>query len=391
MNWDKLFAARTTMMKRSAVRELLKVTRQPGMISFAGGLPAPELFPVSELRQATEFVLRNHSSAALQYGESEGLPELRAWIAQRHQTKPSNVLIVSGAQQGLDLLGRVLLDSGDSVIVENPTYLALLSAWRPFGSKFIPAPSGIHSAMRLRPKLIYVIPNHQNPQGTTLSLEARETLLSAVHSAGVALIEDDPYRELCFEGDPLPSMWELERRDGKSENVVYLGTFSKVLAPGLRIGWVIGPVGIIEKLAQARQAVDLQTATFTQHLVLELLRRGVLDRQIPRLRATYRERRDAMLSALQQFLSAEATWTRPAGGMFLMVRLPEQIDATELLAESLQQNVAFVPGEEFFVDGSGKNTLRLNFSNSPPDLIQTGIRRLSEIIKAALSKAHALT
>jgi 2-aminoadipate transaminase len=391
MNWDKVFAARTNTMKRSAVRELLKVTRQPGMISFAGGLPAAELFPVAELREATESVLRDHSSTALQYGESEGHPELRAWIGERYSTTASNVLIVSGAQQGLDLLGRVLLDSGDAVLVENPTYLALLSAWRPFGPKFIPAPREIHTAVHLRPKLIYVVPNYQNPQGTTLSLEPREELLAAVQSAGVALIEDDPYRELCFEGDPLPSLWELERRCGHGENVVYLSTFSKVLAPGLRIGWVIGPSAVIEKLAQARQAVDLQTATFTQHIVLELLRRGALDRQIPRLRVAYRERRDAMLSALQEFFPSEANWTRPAGGMFLMVRLPEQIDTTELLSQSLQQKVAFVPGEEFFVDGSGKNTLRLNFSNSSPSLIETGIRRLGEVIKAALSKAHALT
>ena len=383
MNWDKLFAARTNVMKRSAVRELLKVTRQPGMISFAGGLPAPELFPVADLREAAECVLRDHSSAALQYGESEGLPELQSWIAERHATTPSHVLIVSGAQQGLDLLGRVLLDSGDPVAVENPTYLALLSAWRPFGPRFIPiCADRMEAALHLAPKLVYVVPNYQNPQGATLSLDAREKLLQLAQAAGSAVIEDDPYRELRFEGEPLPSIYEIEQRNGHSENVIYLGTFSKVLAPGLRIGWVIGPSAVIEKLAQARQAVDLQTSTFTQHIVLELLRRGVRERQIPRLRALYRERRDTMLRALEECFPRGITWTSPAGGMFLMVHLREGLNATDLLKESLKQNVAFVPGEEFFIDAAGKNTLRLNFSNAAPDLIKTGIRRLGQLVTA---------
>jgi 2-aminoadipate transaminase len=227
-----------------------------------------------------------------------------------------------------------------------------------------------------------VVPNYQNPQGATLSLDAREKLLQLAQAAGSAVIEDDPYRELRFEGEPLPSIYELEHRNGRSEKVIYLGTFSKVLAPGFRIGWVIGPSAVIEKLAQARQAVDLQTSTFTQHIVLELLRRGVLERQIPRLRDLYRERRDAMLRALEECFPQGITWTSPAGGMFLMVRLREDINATDLLNKSLKQNVAFVPGEEFFIDGTGKNTLRLNFSNAAPDLVKTGIRRLSQLLPA---------
>ena len=361
MNWEKTFAQRTRRMRRSAVRELLKLVREPGMISFAGGMPAPELFPVDELRAAADAVLSRHAHSALQYGESEGLPALRAWIAERHGCAVENVLIVSGSQQGLDLIGRVFLDEGDPVVTENPTYLAMLSAWRPWNPRF-----AVHHA---NPKLIYAVPNFQNPQGTTLSLPEREALVRT----GNLIVEDDPYRELRFDGDALPAIREMA-----PDRVIYLGTFSKVLAPGLRLGWVIGPREVIDRLAQARQAVDLHTPTFNQWLVLAAVRDGVLERQIPRLREAYRERRDAMLRALGQYFPAEAAWTRPAGGMFLMLRLPERFDANALLKDALRKKVAFVPGEEFFFDGLGRNTLRLNFSNASPESIATGIQQLAD-------------
>ena len=386
MNWETMFAPRTQAMRRSAVRELLKVLGQPGMISFGGGLPAPELFPVAELREAAEVVLSKHAASALQYGQSEGLPELRAWLAERHACSAENVLIVSGSQQGLDLIGRVFLEPGDCVVTQNPTYLAMLLAWRPWEPCFVepaaesgegglprPARHGWNRALP-NAKLVYVVPNFTNPAGTTLSLEERQQLARS----GNLIVEDDPYGELRYEGEALPSILEMNR-----EIVIHLGTVSKVLAPGLRIGWVIAPTPVIDKLALARQAADLQTSTFNQHLVLEVLQRGVLERQLPRLRAAYRERRDVMLQALQEHFPKEVTWTRPEGGMFLMVFLSEGMDASALLKDALREKVAFVPGEEFFFDGRGKSTMRLNFSNATPELIREGIRRLGKVISRA--------
>lgn len=361
MNWANLFADRTRHMRRSAIRELLRCTRQPEMISFAGGLPAPEMFPLEEIHAAASRL----PASALQYGETEGVVELRDWVAERFKRPRENVLIVSGAQQGLDLLGRVLFNEGDPVEVENPTYLALLAAWRPLGVRFV----------RQNGKIAYTVPNYQNPQGTTLDLAQRRALVER----GIGIVEDDPYRELRFEGEPLPTLLELDR----GENVIHVSTFSKVLAPGLRVGWVIGPEAVIEKLVQAKQAVDLQTSTFNQMLILDLLRSGVWERQIPRLRSTYRERRDVMLAALEEHFPEGVTWTRPTGGMFLMVHLPADMNAAELLPACLAKNVAFVPGEEFHIDGMGKNTMRLNFSNAKPERIAEGIRRLAGVIRAA--------
>ena len=375
MNWPRLFAQRTRYMKRSAIRELLRCTAKPDMISFGGGLPAPDLFPVEEVRQASAAVLKEHPVTALQYGETEGIAGLRDWIANRFskpglQLARENVLIVTGSQQGLDLLGRVLLNEGETVAVDNPTYLALLSAWRPLMPQFV---VGIDSA---EGKIIYVVPNFQNPQGTSLDISQRKKLIEHARAHNSAIIEDDPYRELSYEGDPPPTLLEL---DGGT-NVVYVSTFSKILAPGLRIGWVIGHEDLIEKLVQAKQGVDLHTSTFNQLLVLELLRRGVWEKQVPRLRAAYRERRDAMLQALEEYFPKDTKWTRPAGGMFLMVQLPPRLSAAELLPACLEKNVAFVPGEEFHLNGAGKNSLRLNFSNASPERIREGIRRIASLI-----------
>ena len=397
MNWNDLFAARTRQMKRTAVREMLKLMSQPDMISFAGGLPAPELFPIREIREASEAVFIKVGPSALQYGETEGLAGLRDWIAARHSQPGlnltrNNVLIVSGAQQALDLIGRVFLNEGDKVIVENPTYLALLSAWRPLGVDFVAVPSDesgiqvdqLEALLPQQPKLIYSIPNFQNPHGTTLSLDRRRKLAALVRERNIVLLEDDPYGELRFEGDPLPCVFDLNARlsaDGKLDgNVLYVGTFSKVLMPGLRVGWVIAPEVVTEKIVQAKQAVDLHTSTLCQWIVWELIRGGVLDRQIPLLRRVYRERRDAMLAAMQEHFPSEVTWTRPAGGMFLMATLPRGLDAGDVLSRAIQHKVAFVPGGEFHV-AEGLNTMRLNFSNACPERIQEGVRRLASTLK----------
>ncbi len=383
-------------MKRSAVRELLKLTAQPGMISFAGGLPAPELFPVEAVRRAADAALALRGGSALQYGETEGLAELRDWIAARFSRTDapldrSRVAIVSGAQQGLDLLGRVLLDPGDAVVVENPTYLALLSAWRPLGARFLPVPSDargmrvdeLESLLRQRPKLIYVTPTFQNPQGTTLTLERRVRLVELAHRYDVALIEDDPYGELRYEGESLPSLFDLAgRARGHDGSVIHVGTFSKTLAPGLRVGWALAAPEVIDQLTLAKQAADLHTSTLNQGMVLELLREGALAGHLPRLRDAYRQRRDAMLAALEAHLPPSVRWTRPEGGMFLLVTLPLGWSGAELLKQALARNVAFVPGEDFHLDGAGRNTFRLNFSNATPERIEEGVKRLGEALRA---------
>ncbi len=389
MDWNKLLAGRTSLMRRSAVRELLRLVNRPGMISFAGGLPAPELFPVDEIRAAADRLLEKHGPVVLQYGETEGVAELRDWVAQS-LSRPGlalsrdQVLITTGSQQGLDLIGRVLIDPDDKVAVENPTYLAALSAWRPWQPHLLPlacdddglTPEAITSLPSLRPKFLYTIPNFQNPTGVTLSLERRREMITAMAGSGTLIVEDDPYGELRYRGQALPGLLELA--GGPEPQLLRLGSFSKVLAPGLRVGFVVGPAVLIEKLALAKQALDLHTATFNQWLVLELLRNGVVDRNLPRLRAAYGERCSAMLDALEKNLAGAATWTRPEGGMFVFARLGKGVSARELLAKAVERGVAFVPGAEFHVDGTGEETLRLNFSHASPEKIREGIKRITE-------------
>jgi 2-aminoadipate transaminase len=386
-------------MKRSAIRELLKFGNRPGMISLAGGLPAPELFPIAEVEAATQKVLREHGRKALQYGETEGLAALRDWVAEKFSSakvklKRQNVLITTGAQQGLDLFGRAVLQEGDKVIVENPTYLTTLMAWRPWGVDFLAAPTDadgmrvdeLPALLRRNPKVIYAQPNFQNPAGTTLTGDRRKKLVELSRSSDVPLIEDNPYGELWYDSEPPPSLLELDARANASgeleSNVVYLGTFSKVLAPALRVGWTIGDEALIDKMALAKQAADLQSSTFNQYIALEMVQRGL---NVPKLREVYRERRNAMLEALKKHFPSSATWTRPAGGLFLWVTLPERIDAMALLPKAVEKNVTFVPGEDFHADHSGKNTMRLNFSNAGVDDIHAGIERLGSVIKQALA------
>jgi 2-aminoadipate transaminase len=395
MNWDEMYAKRTRRMKRSAIRELLKVTRRPEVISFAGGLPAAELFPIPQVKAAVDAVLQSLGGKSLQYGETEGVPELREWVAHHFsrnglQITAENVLITTGAQQALDLVGRVFLDENDRAVVENPTYLALLSAWRPYVGEFLAVPSDEHGMqvdalpklLEKRPKLVYITPNFQNPQGTTLTQERREKLVALLREHGIALLEDNPYGELRFDGQALPHLLEIEAAEsgGIPNHVMYSGTFSKVLMPGLRVGWVIAAPEVIDKLGMAKQAADLHTSTICQYAALELLRRGFLDEFVPVLCKSYGQRRDLMLSALEKHFGGKAKWNRPEGGMFLLVTLAAKYDTTKLLARALEQNVAYVPGEEFHMNGEGKNTMRLNFSNARPEQIEEGIRRLASVI-----------
>ena len=368
-------------MRRNTVREFLKHAKKPDMISFGGGLPAPELFPLAEFAEASQAVLAQHGPRALQYGETEGVGELREWVARHHGVVAENVLITNGAQQALDLLGRVLINQDDTVAVENPTYLALLSSWRVHGPSFEPVHSdagGLRVA-ELRPgtKLLYLVPNFQNPQGTTLSGERRLQLVEFAQREELIVIEDDPYGELRYDGEALPSLFTLSGRiDGP---VVAVGTFSKVLAPGLRVGWVVAHRALIEKLVQAKQAADLQTSTLNQYLALKLATSGLLGTHVPKLRHEYRCRRDAMLGALLNFMPADVVWSKPAGGMFLLLTLPNGLSGASISRAALAENVLVVPGEDFHVVG-GENTLRLNFSNCAPGLIRSGIERLSRIV-----------
>lgn len=393
MDWNRCLATRAGKMKASAVRQLLKLTARPDMISFAGGLPAAELFSLDRVAAAVQAVLAHVGPRALQYGETEGVAELRAWIARRYSTPrmrldAGNVLITTGSQQVLDIAGRLWLDSGDSVIVENPTYLAALQAWRPCDAAFLPlgmdadgmSLEDLSQQLQHRPKLAYFMPNFQNPTGITMTLERRQGLIGRIQNHNVVVIEDSPYEELRYEGEPLPSLLELDLHPDAGGHVIRAGTFSKTLMPGLRVGWALGPQAVIGQMVKAKQAMDLHTSTFNQYVALELLNGGYEQECLPALRRAYRERRDAMLDALRRHFPPEARWTRPQGGMFIFVTLPKGISTAALLPRAMERNVAFVPGGEFHVDGAGQNTLRLNFTKASVPEIAAGIKTLAEVL-----------
>lgn len=407
MNWDRLFADRTAQMKRSTVREILKLTAKPDVISFAGGLPAPELFPIERIRRATDIVLAERGREALQYSTSEGMPELRAWIANRMssgglQISPENILILSGSQQAIDLVGRVLLNERDRVIVENPTYVGMLSAWKPYNIDFSAVPTDADGMIveALRPllkagdyKLLYSIPSFQNPQGTTMSRARREQLADLLIEHDLPMYEDDPYGELYYTAEKTPAVLAVEaaRRGTTSIDeccVMYAGTFSKTLTPGLRVGWIAAAYPVINRIVQAKQGTDLHTSTLSQLITYELVREdSFFDDHIATLRQVYRRRRDLMLQTMAEHFPPEVTWTQPTGGLFTMVTMPEHLNAVEVLKRALEQNVAFVPCDGFFIGDTGHNTFRLNYSNAQEERIVEGIRRLGGALKELLVMA----
>jgi len=394
--WGRLLAGRTARMRASDIREILKVTVRPEVISLAGGLPAPELFPVEEIRQAYDRVLARDGAAALQYGASEGYQPLRELVAERLRTEgvpaePGEVLMTNGSQQGLSLMAKLFLDPGDAVLCENPTYLGAVQAFDSYEASYRIVPMD-EEGMRSDEvdallaaggvKFIYALPNFQNPSGRTMSLERRRTLVAGARRHGVPILEDDPYGELRFEGDALPSL-----RSFWPEGVVYLGTFSKILAPGFRLAWIVAPVDLFDRFVLAKQPADLHTATITQMVAYEVAKDAeFLEAHVERIREVYRERRDAMVQAMGEWFPPGCRWTRAAGGMFVWVELPEGVDARDLFVEALEENVAFVPGQPFHPDGSGQNTMRLNFSNVPPERIEEGVRRLGSAIAARLER-----
>jgi len=398
--WAARFAQRTQQMESSAIREILKVTQLPDVISFAGGLPSPDVFPIEELVQACEKVLREKGDLALQYSPTEGYLPLKEMIC-RHTARygikvnPGNVLITSGSQQALDLIGKIFINPGDKILVEAPTYLGAIQAWKAYGAEFIQVdmdengmiPESMEEGLRTGPKFIYLLPNFQNPTGITLSKKRREKIIDITNRYGVPIVEDDPYGQLRYEGEhlsPVVVMDSKERgnnEDGYRGNVIYMSTFSKTLAPGLRLAWVISPPEIIAKLVQAKQGADLHTATFNQIVAYEVSQGGFLDTHIKKIRELYGNRRNLMLEMIEEFFPQEVRFTRPQGGLFLWVTLPEFIHTGELLKVAVEKKVAYVPGSPFYPTGGGQNTMRLNFSNPSEEDIMEGMKRLGEVLK----------
>jgi len=416
--WSDRFAMRTEGLTSSIIRELLKYTQDPEVISFAGGMPAPQMFPVQEVAAACRKVLAEQGNQALQYSATEGYLPLRELLV-RHMERygirvtPANVLITSGSQQALDLIGKLLINSGDRLLVEAPTYVGALQAFNSYEARYLTVPldgeglrvDRLEEELRSGPKFLYVLPNFHNPAGTTLPEARRNRVVELASHYGVPILEDDPYGQLRYEGEHQPPLVEIDseyhgERSGKAAaggrfrgGVIYLSSLSKTLAPGLRIAWVVAPTDVIGRLVQIKQGADLHTSTFNQMVAYETARGGFLDQHVRVLRDFYRLRRDAMLDALQRYMPEGVEWTRPEGGLFLWLTLPagdlEKVGAQAILQEAVKSKVVFVPGSAFFpgpsADGRGERSMRLNFSYCTPEMIEVGIRRLSEVVAGAIS------
>ena len=398
VDWAHVFAGRVGGMSASEIRELLKLVDRPEIISFAGGIPDPDFFPTSAIARAYEKLFQSNKGAggALQYTISEGYTPLREWICAymgRHDIKAGldEVVVTSGSQQGLEFIGKLLIGPGDKILVTRPTYLGALQAFSPYEPSYLSVPmdeegpelASVEAALEQKPKFLYLVPDFQNPNGTTVSLARREALLDLCTKHGVPIVEDAAYTELRYDGEPLPPIVALDaaRNGGKITNVIYCGSFSKTMVPAFRVGWINGPAEVINRLVLMKQAGDLHTSTINQ-IILHDVVSEIFDAHIRRLRVAYKERRDAMLSALEEFAPEGVTWTKPQGGMFVWIELPEGTDGTQLLERAIREaNVAFVPGSAFHADRSGKNTLRLSFSATNPERIREGIRRLTGLLQ----------
>jgi 2-aminoadipate transaminase len=387
------FARRMSTVRPSTIREILKVTEQADIISFAGGLPAPELFPVADILAATERVLRENGAAALQYGPSEGFSPLRETFAAISRQRgiacsTDDILIMTGSQQPLDLAGKIFLDAGDCVLTESPTYMAALQAFHSYEVRFAAVPTDeeglIPEALpalieREKPKFLYTIPNFQNPTGVTLTAERRQKLYAIAAHYGLIVVEDDPYGALRYAGSDIPPVKSLDTE----RIVIYHSTISKTIAPGLRVGWVVASEEIRRKLTIAKQAADLHTSSLDQRIVHRYLSDFDNNAHVERIRKSYGERFAIMDASLRETMPPGFTWTHPQGGMFLWVTCPEGVNTNHLMHEALARKVLFVPGQDFFSDASGQRFMRLNFSNASPDQIREGIGRLAEVCTAA--------
>ena len=394
MKWQ--MARRAEKMNPSVIREILKVTEKPGIISFAGGLPSPQTFPIDAMREASERVLRDDGKAALQYAASEGYAPLREWVAQDllkqgMNVSPDQVLITTGSQQGLDLVAKILIDAGSRILVETPTYLGALQAFTPMEPVAVGVNSDEHGVDPddLRAKVgtgadkarfVYLLPNFQNPTGRTMTEARRAAVAQVAIETGLPIIEDNPYGDLWFDAPPAPSLSSRH-----PEGSVYLGSFSKILAPGLRLGYLVAPPALYPKLLQAKQAADLHTPSFNQRVVAEVLKDSFIERHVPTIRALYKQQCEAMLAALDREMAGLGlTWNRPVGGMFLWVQLPQGLKAIPLLDKAVEKGVAFVPGSAFYAEGADESTLRLSFVTATVDQINTGMSALAAAIRESL-------
>ncbi len=398
VDWGHVFAGRVSGMSASEIRELLKLLNRPEIISFAGGIPDPDFFPTAAIAGAYQKVFHSNTGAggALQYTISEGHTPLREWICAymgRHGVDAGldEVLVTSGSQQALDFVGKLLIGPGEPVVVTKPTYLGALQAFSPYEPRYISVPmdeegpdlAALEAALAEKPKFFYLVPDFQNPNGTTVSHARREAILDLCAKAGVPVVEDAAYTELRYDGAPLPPMAALDaaRNGGKPTNVIYCGSFSKTMVPAMRVGWVVAAAEVVNRLVLMKQAADLHASTINQIILHDVVGQ-IFDSHVKTLRGHYKERRDAMLSALEEFAPAGVTWTKPQGGMFVWLELPEHVDGVQLLERAIKEsNVAFVPGSAFFADRSGKNTIRMSFSATNPERIREGIRRICALLK----------
>ncbi|MEH7120317.1 PLP-dependent aminotransferase family protein [Neobacillus vireti] len=389
------FADRTHLVKPSETREILKVTERPEVISFAGGLPAPELFPVEALKEVCNIVLNEEGPASLQYSTTEGFIPLREAICQRMKvmdisTPIENVLITSGSQQAIDLTGRLFINEGDTIICESPTYLAAINAFKSYNPKFVEVAMDeegmvmeqLEKKLQEHPntKFIYTIPDFQNPTGRTLKLERRKKMIELANQYDVLIVEDNPYGAIRFAGEPLPPVKYFDT-EGR---VIYISTFSKIFTPGLRLGWICADESFIEKYVAFKQTADLHTDNFAQRITAKYLELYNIEDHISKIKAVYKERCLAMLSCIKEFFSKNINYSVPEGGLFIWIELPESVDSRELFTECLANNVAFVPGTPFFPNGTKNHALRLNYSNMPKEKIREGMKRMGEVLHCEL-------
>ena len=392
---ENLFSDRVKDIKASEIREILKLATRDDIISFAGGLPAPELFPVEEMKKVSFRVLDEMGQEALQYSPTEGYDPLREKIAERMKPLGINavkedILITSGSQQGLDFSGKVFLNPGDVVLCESPSYLGAINAFKAYECEFVEIATdnngmimedleeAITAADNV--KMIYVIPDFQNPSGRTWNLERREKLIGLANKYDLPVIEDNPYGDLIFEGERMPSIKSMDR-EGR---VIFLGTFSKTFCPGLRIGWVYAGPEILNKYIMVKQGADLQSNSMSQRELNMFMEMYDLDKHIEKIKIVYRKRRDLMMKTMKEYFPKEVKFTHPTGGLFTWVEVPEYIDTKELMEKALERKVAFVPGASFFPNGGVNNTMRVNYSTMPEDKIVEGIRRLGELLEEEL-------
>jgi len=404
--FDQFFSDLAKKLKASEIRELLKWVRGKNVISFGGGFPSPELYPVKELAEIAKRIIEEKKHVALQYTLTEGLPELRSALKEFMERKDGikvesedNILITSGSQQALDIIGRLFINPGDAVIMELPTYLAAINAFNLQSPRYYGVPIDYEGIIvekleelltklkseGVKPKFLYTVPTAQNPTGITMTMERRKRLLELAEEYDFLIIEDNPYGYILFENMEIKHLKALD----KSERVIYLSTFSKVLVPGLRLGWVIADKEIISKMALLKQSLDLCSSTITQFIAYEAIVSGLVDKQIKILPGFYKKKRDAMLNALEKYMPDGVEWTKPIGGMFVFLYAPEQIDTHKMLFKAIDRGVAYVPGKNFYIDGSGHNTMRLNFSYPSLDDIDRGIKILADLLREEIEKTKA--